>query len=157
MTERICTRRLESKHVTGNIAAIVKALVDAKATVHEHPRYGGKVARVVKVGDDSGYQAALAKVRNGDEGLCDMQLRQHGSGYRHYELGTNIYGWACGSMMASNIGGGKFAMTVRGATLEDCITFGCQAAMERPNRAFEFDLTDLPVDVQDALAAVGIE
>jgi hypothetical protein len=130
--------------VTGswtNIISAIQAMVVAGLCRVETCDYSGEPSVQIVLGDDSEVRAyyarclverekyrALGDFRGADRVLCDYQVRGGTVGERPYTLSTNIYGWAMGSHLLSNLGGGKFAITNRGATLEQCIVEGCELA-----------------------------
>jgi hypothetical protein len=91
----------------------------------------------VVFGDDSDVRAHYAQI---DVGLDDVpeyarratrharllqaQRTCHAVAQRPLELATNIYGWAVGSTLLSNLGGGRWALTPRGMTYAQAVAWG---------------------------------
>lgn len=108
----------------------------------------------IKFGDDTEYQKAYdawdkrteklySQERN--KALCNEQLRGWGLTPRPwgYTIGTNIYGWVAGCHAKSNIQGGRFGETARGATLAQVITYGVEKAKIK-NTTFKVAIDQLP-------------
>lgn len=119
--------------------------------------------KTIIVGDDAETQAIYAEMRETQEKmidprarnelLCKTQLRVNALGHTAWSLGSNMYGWAVGSTMRSNIMGGRWAVTPRGLTVEQAIEAGLRKA-ERKNHTFSFSVEHLPEDVRREL---GVE
>jgi hypothetical protein len=85
--------------------------------------------------------------RERDRILCQFQSsHQYMLGAWHYMLGTNIYGYAVGESLRSNLGGGTWSRTPRGLTLAEAIQWGCKQARDK-NVRFSFGLRHLPQGV----------
>lgn len=84
--------------------------------------------------------------------LCSYQRQQRATGYRPFNLGTNIYGWAVGSLMLSNMGGGKWARTRRGLDLEQAVRWGVDAT-EKEETTFTITICNL--DEKDNIVKRG--
>jgi len=145
--------------VTGsweNIVAAIRSMVTAGLCGVGFADHGnGERPVVIRLGDDSEVRAyyarceierakyrAIGDFRSADRVLCDYQVRGGSVGERPYTLSTNIYGWCMGSHLLSNLGAGKFAITDRGATLEECIVEGCRLARRKGTTLtfYAFDL-----------------
>ena len=87
-----------------------------------------------------------------DRILCAAQRTATSMGLRDYTIMTNIYGYCVGCTMLSNLGGRRFALTHRGATLAECFGF-VVANTQEPGSSFTHTLSDLPVEVQDLVRA----
>lgn len=85
-----------------------------------------------------------------DRILVRFQHLEYSMGAWHYTLGSNIYGWAVGSSLRSNIGGGRWAITPRGYTLAEAIVWGCREAKKK-NVTFTFFLTQMPLEIREAV------
>ena len=81
-----------------------------------------------------------------DRILCEFQGVQYRMSAWKYSLSTNIYGYAVGDSLQSNMGGGAWSATRRGYTLSQAIVWGCNAATQK-NVTFTFDLKVLPAEV----------
>lgn len=81
------------------------------------------------------------------------QLSGPGRGEAPYSLGSNMYGWATGSHFLSNIRGGRFADTARGANLTEALAYGCSRA-NSTGGTFTFSLTSFPEDTARAVLAL---
>jgi hypothetical protein len=82
-----------------------------------------------------------------DEVLCRFQTS--GQARYRYTISTNIYGWAAGCMLKTNLGGGRFADTRRGATFLECVSY-CKDRAEGRGADFTLSLVPdkhLPVEV----------
>lgn len=84
--------------------------------------------------------------------LHSFQHKEYAMGAWHFTTSTNIYGWAAGDSLLSNIGGGRWAQTPRGWTLSQVIEWGCGRAQER-NVRFSFPEKDLPEEVRTWMRA----
>ena len=147
---------------TGDVAAIV--VMFAAAKISRRPKYGGGFETGVtftiegdcterdRLDRERAEAMAAAHLSDRQRTLCYYQQREYGLGCRTYRLGTNMYGWAAGDTMASNIGGGRWACTSRGDSLEDVIRFAAKQC-ERKNTRFEVHSDRLPEDVRAALLA----
>lgn len=95
------------------------------------------------LGDDSEVRAYYAACKremdaararglsNTDEILCRYQRTSGSVRERPYDISTNVYGWAMGSTLLSNLGGGPWAVSPRRASLAECIELGCAEAGEK--------------------------
>jgi hypothetical protein len=92
--------------------------------------------------------------RQSDELLCRYQERSACVNERPFSLSDNIYGWCVGSMLLMNLGHNtRFAWTRRGATLEECVRWGCEGAGTK-GTTFEFSMEQLPISIEDRVALV---
>ena len=87
---------------------------------------------------------------NADKVLCSYQQREYGMGAWRYTLGTNIYGYAVGDSLRSNIGGGRWNQMTSGASFSEAIVWGCRQAKNK-NVTFSFPLKVLPEEVIEAV------
>jgi len=125
----------------------------------------------IVLGDDSAVRAYYARCYAEQESLREAghsyaaqevliryQERSSSVNERPYSLATNIYGWAMGSLFLSNLEGGRFAITDRGATLEECIALGCQMASARGAKGttLSFGVTGLGVSIEQAAELVRV-
>lgn len=149
---------MEAKANIGNIDNIVATLKASGFRVVKNG-YGDKS---LMVGNDSKVQAMFDECRrkqdeHGLRGafrsnlLCDYQVKAHRQGYLPMALGSNIYGWAVGSTLHSNLSGGRWALTPRGYSLEEAIAYGCRKATSGKNVTFRIGLDDLPEDARAQL------
>lgn len=142
---------------TGNVDSVVDLLRDFRR-VETHDSYSG--TRVfLELGSSPKTKAAYAKMAEEKEGLgatgrqkklIETQLSVTGGGYRRWTLSTNMYGWAVGCTMLSNIQGGKWAKTSRGATLEECLKYG-YAKTRLDENVFSVSFEQLPEEVRKGL------
>jgi hypothetical protein len=162
---------------TGSVSEITSML---RAAMAEH---GYRIEKrddfvTLVVGDDSALRDAMAaweaawdakpfqSPRDRQEDYCRNQLsgfasygNKAGCGW-DYSISTNIYGWACGSHFRSNVQGGRFAATARGATLEDCYRYGLARVAEGRNQTLRLTLSHSRFGANampdEVLAAVGL-
>lgn len=142
---------------TGNVALILAALATMKHVVLSAD------STVTVSTDTSEIDALHAEMlkerdkhldfRSRDRVLHAFQAQEYSKGAWHYQLSSNIYGWCVGESLRSNMGGGRWAVTARGATLEECIVFGCTEAA-RKNVRFSFSLKQIPSDHNDLAEAI---
>lgn len=86
--------------------------------------------------------------------LCSYQSRCYRAGYCPLSISTNIYGYVCGSRFVSNMRGGRFGMTSRGASLESVLKFAFTKIRSGSNTTLKLWAGTLPDEVIEAL---GIE
>jgi hypothetical protein len=154
---------MSSNPEVGNVFKIVAMLVKAGARVVEHvPEWkDSQPWTEIVVGNDSEATLACFHARQDAEdhgqdpqkAYCQEQLRQFAKGWNSYNVQTNIYGFAAGSSLSSNIGGGRWSQTPRGWSLEDCVRQGCQWA-SKPLVTFSFAGSRyLPAEAIEAIRA----
>jgi len=85
--------------------------------------------------------------RERDRVLCKFQMREYGMGAKSYMLNSNIYGYAVGDSLSSNMGGGRWACTPRGLDFAQAVDFGVRQALTQKNVTFSFCLSWVPSDV----------
>ena len=76
--------------------------------------------------------------------LCDYQMKAYNRGWSPIRIDNNMYGWCYGSTLRSNIGGGRFSMSVRGLSLEKAIAHACEYVSKRENRVLKLSSLSLP-------------
>lgn len=169
--------------VTGNwdnIVAMIRAMFAAGLCRVEHVAREQYEATRIVLGDDSEVRAYYARMtaerealreraiqagaagnsglacalfQQSDELLCRYQERSACVRERPFDLSQNIYGWCIGSMLLSNLYGGRFAWSNRGATLEECIRYGCELSRNK-GTSLTFDVEQLPVSPEERVALV---
>lgn len=135
-------------------------------TMREAAKLGARVAYsswnnepiALVLGDDSEIKAARARFmedtkewdsRSRNEHLCLQQRTNYREyGYKggspwQWSVGTNIYGFAAGCMMKSNLQGGRFAATPRGITLAEACDFAAKKALEGGCQTASISLSNL--------------
>jgi hypothetical protein len=154
------------KKVTRNLEQIIAELASVAPEflkVTSRPFPGKEHNFEIEIGDLRAVEAHYAAAYKGIDQLPLWQQAQAKqaaiiraqmtSGFvqeRPYSLGHNIYGWAVGSTLLSNLGGGRWAATVRGATLEECFTKAISWCRS-PGTSFTFQTSRLPDDVRRAV------
>ena len=150
--------------VTGSVEGIVKMLQSAaKVSTEKHfgktyfwgstpeaDRLDAEFERICAEQPDRYRKWSNAR----QELMCDYQIKKSRIGYTPCNLGDNFYGWAVGSTLRSNIGGGRWSMTARGLTLEQAIETGIEFTAT-PNYTFTLYASSLPPEVTEALQEVS--
>jgi len=85
--------------------------------------------------------------RERDRVLRSYQQKEYSLNVYALTLGSNIYGYAVGDTLRSNLGGGRWAMTPQGYSLEEALAWGVETVQRGKNRRFTVLAANLPADV----------
>jgi hypothetical protein len=116
---------------TGNEDAIIDMFLTTPHRVERKSYYGEEHVSIIFGENANVRRLEQAAARGGDDALCAEQARQFHNGADSYTLGSNVYGWAVGSMLRMNLCGGRWAVTSRGISLEDAIRRGIELSKQR--------------------------
>jgi len=153
-TDKLETPMTQTKLVQGNMHNIITMLLDADAELSIRDSGYGEIVELT-VGNAPKSEALRAEhdkrskdmyTNDTQRSLIQMQIQQRGAGFRPLRVGDNIYGWAVGSLMLSNMGGGRWSISGRhGLSLEQAIAFGIKQC-ERSETTFTIRLCSLDKD-----------
>jgi len=150
-----------------SISPLLATVVEHQGARLWHSSTGEPLGLII--GDDSEYQVRRAEWRekvkdwtvlDRQRSLIHQQMIAWGLSEQPYDwdVSANIYGWACGSHLRSNLNGGRFALTSRGATLEEAIEYGLSKVVHGKNNTLRLSFKLMTDEVaKELMALAGIE